>query len=279
MLSLTPQAHRATAPHTWVSDPPALLLCHARAVLPQTPTPQNCTISMGQVLKAWDPQTFTISTGHASPQACTALQDLCSARPHPEDLPHRRYKQAWSLFHWAVPSRPALACTISTLQPVPIRPAKLGIQTHTMSIPLDCAPSKPVKLGILRHTGSPLRWPVPFRHAKPMLQRPATSPQLKASTCRPMGPHPPDTCHRKAPNLPKRHTQTGLDAKELASEQLRLQFYCSTTGDFFFPFFKGFAVWFTVWSSTISPIFFLFFSLLLSSFHLSLFFILLSWFC
>jgi hypothetical protein len=50
---------------------------------------------------------------------------------------------------------------------------------------------------------------VPFRHTKPMLQRPTTSPQLKASTWRPVGPHPPSTCHRKAPNLPKRHTQTG----------------------------------------------------------------------
>jgi hypothetical protein len=61
------------------------------------------------------------------------------------------------------------------------------------------------------------------------------SPQVKASTNRPVGPHPLSTCHRKAPNLPKRHTQTGLDAKELTAEQLRLQFYCSKIGDFFFP--------------------------------------------
>jgi hypothetical protein len=67
-----------------------------------------------------------------------------------------------------------------------------------------------------------------------MLQRPATSPQLKAFTHRPMGPHSPATCHRKAPNLSKRHTQTGLDAKKPASEKLRLQFYCSRTGDIFF---------------------------------------------
>jgi hypothetical protein len=61
------------------------------------------------------------------------------------------------------------------------------------------------------------------------------------------GLHPLYTCHRKALNLPKRHTQTGLDAKELASEQQRLQFYCSRMGDlFFFPFFKGLAAWFTV---------------------------------
>jgi hypothetical protein len=66
--------------------------------------------------------------------------------------------------------------------------------------------------------------------------------------------------HRRAPNLPKRHTQTGLDAKGVTSEQLRLQFYCSRTGDFFFSFFKGLVVWFAVWSPTISPIFFSLFS-------------------
>jgi hypothetical protein len=95
-------------------------------------------------------------------------------------------------------------------------------------------PLKPVKPEIHRHEGSPIHQPVPIRHAKPMLQRPATSPQLKVSTQRPVGPHPPSTCYRKAPNLPKRHTQIGLDTNELASEQLKLQFYYSRTGDFFF---------------------------------------------
>jgi hypothetical protein len=91
---------------------------------------------------------------------------------------------------------------------VPLRPAKLGTHTHTITIPLDHAPlPKPVKLGIHRHTRAPIHWPAPFRHTNPMLQTPATSPQLKASTHTPVGPHPPDTCHRKAPNLPKRtHT-------------------------------------------------------------------------
>jgi hypothetical protein len=129
-------------------------------------------------------------------------------------------------------------------------------------------PPKPVKPGIHRHAGSPLCWPVPFRHATPMLQRPATSPQLKASTHRPLGPHPLATCHRKDPNLRKRHTQTGLDAKELASEQLRLQF-CSKTGDFFFPSLRDLLPGLLVWSSTISTIFFLC-SFLLYSFYLSI---------
>jgi hypothetical protein len=208
---------------------------------------------------------------------------------------------------------------------MPPRPAVLEVQTHTISIllghapkactvltiftPQACAPkacqardphthdlcsaapcpSKPVKPGIHRHAGSPLCWPVSFRHAKLTLQRPTTSSQLKASTHRPVGPHPLATCHRKAPNLPKRYTQTSLDAKELASAQLRLQFYCPKTGDFFFfffnfnfycfPFFKGFVACFTVWPSTTSTFFFLFSSLFLLSFPLSLFFILLSWFC
>jgi hypothetical protein len=118
------------------------------------------------------------------PKACTALQDLCSARPCLQGLQHQKYKHTGSLFCWAMPP-------------------------------------KPVKPGIHRHTGSPLHQTVPFKHSKPMLQRPMNSPQLKASTHRPMGPHSLATCHRKAPNLPKRHTQTGLDAKELASEPLK----------------------------------------------------------
>jgi hypothetical protein len=72
----------------------------------------------------------------------------------------------------------------------------------------------------------------PFRHARPTLQRPASSPQGKALACRPMGPHPHATHHRRAPNLPKRYTQTSLNAKGVTA-QLRLQFYCSRTGDVF----------------------------------------------
>jgi hypothetical protein len=125
--------------------------------------------------------------------------------------------------------------------------------------------SKPVKTGIHKHAGFLLHWPMTYRHTKLTLQRPAISPQLKASTQRPMGHNPPSTWHRKAPNLSKRNTQRGLDTKELTSEQLTQQFYCSRTGDFFLifnfyflPFFKGFAAWFTVLSFTISTIFFLF---------------------
>jgi hypothetical protein len=139
-------------------------------------------------------------------------------------------------------------------------------------------PPKPVKPGIHRHAGSPLHQPSPFRHARPTLQRPATSPQLKASTHRPVGPHSLSTCHRKAANLPKRHTQTGLDGKELASEQLRLQFYCSRTGDFFFP--PSLRDLLPALLFDHPPNLPFFFSFPLYSFYLSipLFFILLSWF-
>jgi hypothetical protein len=40
--------------------------------------------------------------------------------------------------------------------------------------------------------------------------------------------------------------QTGMDAEGVTLEQIRMQFYCSRTGEFFFPFFKGLAVWFAV---------------------------------
>jgi hypothetical protein len=136
----------------------------------------------------------------------------------------------------AIPPKPARHCTIFTLQGCAPKACQAGDPPHTHPWSLFCstATPKPVKPGIHRHAGSPLHQPAPFRHAKPMLQSPATLPQLKTSTPRLVGPHPPSTCHRKAPYLPKRHTQTGLDAKELASEQLRLQFYCPRTGDFFF---------------------------------------------
>jgi hypothetical protein len=52
-----------------------------------------------------------------------------------------------------------------------------------------------------------------------------------------------------APNLPRRCRQTGLDAKGVITELLRLKFYCSWTGDsfFIFLFFKCLFFLFTVW--------------------------------
>jgi hypothetical protein len=42
------------------------------------------------------------------------------------------------------------------------------------------------------------------------------------------------TCQGRALNLSRRHWQKGLDAKVVKPELLRLKFYCSRTGDFFF---------------------------------------------
>jgi hypothetical protein len=158
-------------------------------------------------------------------QACTTLQELCFAGLWPPAL------QTSALP--AMPPRPAQPWTIFTLQACTPKACKAR-DPHTHNLHSAARASKPVKPGIHTHAGSPFHWPVPFRHTKPMLQRPTTSPQLRASTQSPVGHHPLLTCYREAPNLPNSHTQTSLDAKELASEQLRLQFYRPRTGDFFF---------------------------------------------
>jgi hypothetical protein len=149
-----------------ISDPPALLLCPTRAVLPQTPTPQNCSISVGQALKAGDPQTFMISARPHTPGACTALQDLCSDGPCPQGLPHQRYKHARFPFCWATPPRLAQPCRNSislgwASQPC-MTSALLGhtpkachpeIQTGTVFIPLDHDPKARTGLQELYITG------------------------------------------------------------------------------------------------------------------------------
>jgi hypothetical protein len=76
-----------------------------------------------------------------------------------------------------------------------------------------------------------------------------------------------------APNLPRRCWQTGLDAKGVTPELLRLKFYCSWTEDFFlfiFLFLKYLSCSLFVHHLPVD-----FFSSLFFSF----FFLLLSWFC
>jgi hypothetical protein len=160
-------------------------------------------------------------------QTPTPYTRRISARPRPQAC-----RISVSLGHAGL-HRPA---QYPLCKPVPLRPAKPGTHTLTISIPLSCATEGCQAWDPQTHRISTLP-ACALQACRYTLQRPATSPQLKASTTRPMRPHPPATPHRKAPNLPKRHTQTGLDAKELTSEQLRLQFCCSTTGDFFFSFF------------------------------------------
>jgi hypothetical protein len=60
----------------------------------------------------------------------------------------------------AMPPKPAQHCTIFTLQGCAPKACQAG-DPHTHHLPR-----------IHRYAGSPLHWPVPFRHAKPTLQRP-----------------------------------------------------------------------------------------------------------
>jgi hypothetical protein len=181
-------------------------------MLLQTLTPQNCTISAKWALKAFqvgDPQTFTISA-EPHPHTCTGLHNLCSASPWPQGLEHLWSTQYlcstglgpqvctglnWYPLHWIMSLRPAQVYTISTLQ--------------------ACAP-KACPAGD------------PYTHDLCSAGRTASSAQ--AGTISALQGHAPG--HRRAPNLPKRLTQTGLDTKGVTS-QLRLQFYCSRTGEFF----------------------------------------------
>jgi hypothetical protein len=114
-------------------DPLALLLSPTRTMLPQTPTPQTCTISPQWAFKACqagDPQTFC-STGPCPP-ICTGLHwyPLCWATPlrpaqawiisivlgHTTKICHNSDPHTRSPFFWAVSPRPTEACTIFTLQ-------------------------------------------------------------------------------------------------------------------------------------------------------------------
>jgi hypothetical protein len=131
-----------------------------------------------------------------------------------------------------LPSRDGQTFTIST------RPHPSGLHRPAQACPISArtVPLKPAKLAIHIHGWYPICWPMPFRHARPTLQKLASSPQPKAST---EGlwdsTHLPSTTTRLQSCL--RDTQTGLDAKGVTSEQLTLQIYCSRTGDFFLFFF------------------------------------------
>jgi hypothetical protein len=126
-----------------------------------------------------------------------------------------------------------------------------SVPAHRPSRPLPCRPTRCCPAG---QPGShlPVRWP--------SWPPPAHLPMGTLAA----------THHRKAPgplgassNLPRRCRQTGLDAKGVIPELLRLKFYRSWNGDFFFFFFfsKCFFVLLTAWLSTISPCWFFWFSL------------------
>jgi hypothetical protein len=196
-------------------------------------------------------QACTISTL----QACASK--ACQARdPHPPPGLHRL---AWYPLHWAIPLRAAQACMITTLRghdPKNCQAASHRLSWSPLGHTLRPAQASKISTGlcpqactgmIAAPTGHVLKaWKPDISQTRKISTSLAHAP--KASTCRPVGPHPPATSDRRAPNLPKRHTQTGLDAKGVTSQQLRLQFYCYRTGDLFFssffPFFKGFTAWF-----------------------------------
>jgi hypothetical protein len=201
----------------------------------------------------------------------THTHNLRSAGPHTSGLqrpewsplcqlaPLKPAKHSQSLLHQPAPLRPAQACTISALPGHAPKACQAGDpHKHNLhrAVPSGCQAGDPQTYTIsTRPRPSDLHrpaWSLPgpcpkslpssqstdihdLYSIRPMLQRPSSLLQQKASACRPMGPQPPTTCPRKAPNLPKRHTQTGLDAKGVTSEQLKLKFYYSRTGDFFFP--------------------------------------------
>jgi hypothetical protein len=135
------------------------------------------------------------------PRPCsTGLLDVCSAGPPP-------HRPTGPPLHQAPVTQ---ACWISTL----LSPRPAGLPD-------------PCSAGLLDSC-----------FTRPLHSRPARSSLCQASTLQvcwaPVCPLPAigglQTCLR-------RHRQTGLGAKGVTPEQLRLQFYCSRTSDFSFFFF------------------------------------------
>jgi hypothetical protein len=251
-------------------------VCWISPKLPPLRLPWSPLDHTPKIYQAGDPQAFMISCragdlqacmvsawlGH-TPQACTGSHNLCSTG-HAPKASQASDPQAFMIF--------ARMC-LSGL--------------HRCAWPPLChAP----QARIHRHAQYPFAGPMSFRHVRPMFQRSDGLPQWQASTRRPMGPHPPATCHRRAPNLPSR--QTSLHVEGIKAELLRLKFHCSWTSDFLvlfiyfllvcLPSCKGLAAWLAFWSSTISPCCFPWYSLFsFFSFYFSffLYILLLPWLC
>jgi hypothetical protein len=160
-----------------------------------------------------------LSRGSAGHEICEPWS-CSSALPGPlfPKLPPLRPAQS-------PPDRAPKACQSGGPQAFTIttRPQPSGLHNLAGTMPL-----KPTSRQSTRMISTPPATPGP--HSKGPLVSLKERPM-------PVGPWDPTQLHRRAPNLPKTHTQTGLDAKGVTSEQLRLHFYCSITGDFFFFFF------------------------------------------
>jgi hypothetical protein len=167
--------------------------------------------------------------GPAGPKLRMGLPDTCPARvPAPVAPPGpAMHETAW--IHTLLGSPP--------LEPS-WTPAPCGT-TRSMLCPLGPLTLSPARLQL--HVG-PLDPCPAITPTPPALPGPGSTGLLDSHSTKPCsGGH-----HRRAPNLPKKHRQTGLDTKRVTKEQLRLKFYWSRTNEFFLPFFKGLAAWFAV---------------------------------
>jgi hypothetical protein len=116
---------------------------------------------------------------------------------------------------------------LCSIMPLPCRPSPHSTGPQDLSLP------GPIPAGL---TGPALQ---ACHIAAPQGPHTAGLPvhcSARSSSCKPASPRLPTAHHSRAPNLPRRHRQTGLDAKRGTPELLRLKFYCSRTGCFFFSF-------------------------------------------
>jgi hypothetical protein len=167
------------------------------------PHPQACTGlndlcfagTAHQACHAWDTHMHDLRSAGAGPsrpaQACTSSVSLgCTTQAcmisavlgHAHKACHTKGTHTHYL-HSTGLCPPGLhrPAQYPLWKPVPLGPAKMGTNTCTISVPLGHIPQA-CQARDPQTCRSPLRWHAPFRHAKPILQRPDSSPQLKAST-------------------------------------------------------------------------------------------------
>jgi hypothetical protein len=167
----TPSSWKASPHYDLLKEQPAL---HTK---PSLIGPRSCCssrlcdlISLGPLLSP---------TRAALPQTPTPQTHMIITRPHRPE--------------WSLSGCTPKACQVGNPQTFTISTGK------SLSGLPGCRSTDKRKLHSAR--------PEPFRHTRPLLQRPTRSLQQQASTCSPVGPHPPVTHHRKAPNLPRRQRE------------------------------------------------------------------------
>jgi hypothetical protein len=188
---------------------------------------QACTIS---TLQAWAPKVCQAGDTHTHnpcsaggtrrpAQACTGLHHLCFSESGSQGLPHQRSTDIYDL-RQAMPSGLQISALLGhapkawqaedpqtfTISAWPRLLACTGLHNHRWAAPFTptqackisagSMPLKPAKPAIYRQAVYPLAWPTPFRQARPTLQRPTNSPQLRASTHLPPTTEDLQTCLR-----------------------------------------------------------------------------------